>query len=145
MKINYYFILNVIIIFFCINLIPSCKDSCNIRGIEVSELLSVSAKEKHINYCALLKTALDNNKEAVKELSLLEFYDAAGYDHGSVLVDLILLIGEEKYIESISTFNPNQKKLVKSYIEVGLLYGENQNLVGKNFENSFPKLDIFLR
>jgi hypothetical protein len=81
----------------------SCNNKCIVDNIEVSELLSTVAKEKSIDYCDLLKTTLIGNKDAIKKLSLLEFNDAVGYDHGAVIVDLIIALGETEYIKSVGS------------------------------------------
>ncbi|MDY3529838.1 hypothetical protein PG593_08625 [Riemerella anatipestifer] len=122
----------------------SCNNKCIVDNIEVSELLGTVAKERSIDYCKLLKVALTGDKNAIKKLSLLEFDNAVGYDHGEVIVDLITVIGESEYIKAISTVNRDQKKIINSYIDVGLEYGNNPLLKGKNCKNAFPNLYVFL-
>lgn len=122
----------------------SCNNKCFVDDIEVSELLSTVAKEKSIDYCDLLKDALAGNKKAIKNLSLLEFNDATGYDHGVVIVDLITKLGETEYIKVISTINTEQKNLINSYVDVGLEYGSSPLLKGKDFKTTFPDLYAFL-
>lgn len=133
----------------CIYILPlfiiSCNNKCEVDNIEVSELLGTVAKEKSIDYCELLKVALTGDKNAIKTLSLLEFDNAVGYDHGAVIVSLITAVGETEYIKAISTTNKEQKNLIHSYIDVGLEYGNNPLIKEKDFKNTFPKLYIFLR
>ena len=122
----------------------SCSNKCVVDNIEVSELLSTVAKERFIDYCELLQIALEGNKNAITKLSLLEFNDAVGYDHGSVIVDLIIAIGETKFINSISEINKEQKELIESDIDIGLNYG-NSPLKGKTLKSAFPDLYLFLK
>lgn len=129
----------------CLLFINSCSNKCVIGNIEVSELLSTVAKEQSINYCELLKKALTGNEDSIKKLSLFEFNDAVGYDHGAVIVNLIFQIGEVRYIKSISTINGEQKDLINSYIDVGLNYGNNPKKNDKDLKNVFPDLYVFLR
>lgn len=116
-----------------------------VNGIVVSELLIVVSDEKYnIDYCKLLKKATTNDVNSIKQLALLDFYDGASYDHGIVVVDLIELIGEDKFIHSLKTINIEQKKWIKGYIEVGLEYRDNQNLQAQTLKEVFPKIYDFL-
>jgi len=123
----------------------SCSNSCNVSGINVSELLSVASKEKGINYCSLLKKAIKEDELAIRELSLLKFNDATGYDQGAVIIDLILELGENKYISSISEISNKEKILIESYIDIGFEYSEKPELKNKKPKNFFPKLYVFLK
>ncbi|GAB0155014.1 hypothetical protein CHRYSEOSP005_02740 [Chryseobacterium sp. Alg-005] len=122
----------------------SCTNTCVTHGIEVSELLNSVSEEKSINYCSLLDSSLNKDSESIKKISLLDFSDAAGYDHGAVLVELILNIGEDHYLQSIQTINSKQKKMILSYLEVGLEYGNNPAIKSKNVNNVFPKVYEYL-
>lgn len=142
MKFNFY---KIISISFLLMLINSCSNKCIVDNIEVSELLSTVAKEKSIDYCEILRTALAGDKNAIKKLSLLEFNDAVGYDHGAVIVDLIIELGETEYIKSISAISEEQKNLINTYVDVGLSYGNNSLIKEKDFKSTFPDLYIFLK
>jgi hypothetical protein len=120
----------------------NCSRQKVINGIVVSELLLIVSKERHINYCQLLNEATKGNVTSIKQLALLEIYDGVGYDHGGVIVDLIELIGEDKFIQSLAAITNEQKRNVKSYIEAGLEYGNN--LQSKTFKKAFPKTYDFL-
>jgi hypothetical protein len=116
-----------------------------VNKIYVSELLITVSKEKHnINYCKLLKEATKGNVSSVKQLTLLDFYDGVGYDHGAVIVDLINLIGEDKFIQSLGTLNEEQKSRIISYLMAGLEYGNNPNLQGKTLKEAFYEIYVFL-
>lgn len=122
----------------------NCSRQKVINGIEVSELLQIVSKEQHINYCKQLNEATKGDTTSIKQLALLEIYDGAGYDHGGVIVDLINIIGEDKFIQSLTTINKEQKQIVKGYIEVGLEYGNNPNSQTQSFKKAFPKIYVFL-
>ena len=121
-----------------------CKNNSVVNGIEVSELLIISANNQHVNYRKLLRESTEGNAKSTKELALLKFYDASGYDHGAVIVDLIDLIGEDKFIQSLSMINKKQKKDIEGYIEVGLEYGNNPKFQNKSIKEAFPKIYFFL-
>jgi cell division protein FtsL len=118
-----------------------------VNGIYVSTTAIIYSRERlNINYCKLLKKATTNDVNSIKQLALLDFSSgvASGYDHGVVIVDLIKLIGEDKFIQSLTTITNEQKRNVKSYIEAGLEYGNNPNLQSKTFKKAFPKTYDFL-
>lgn len=122
----------------------NCSRNKVVEGIEVSELLLTVSKEQHINYCNLLSEALEGNINSIRELTLLEFYDATAYDHSSVIVDLIEVIGEDKFIQSLNSISTKQKQIAKGYIEAGLEFSNNPKLQSKTFKNAFPKTYVFL-
>ena len=101
-------------------LLSMCFFNCSrqkvINGIAVSELLLIVSKERHINYCQLLNEATKGNVTSIKQLALLKIYDGAGYDHSGVIVDLIEFIGEDKFIQSLSTISKEQKQVIKGSI-----------------------------
>ncbi|MCU7616202.1 hypothetical protein NZ698_03245 [Chryseobacterium sp. PBS4-4] len=98
----------MILVFCCI---LACNRHCNVKGIVVTEQLLIVSQEKSVAYCELLDLALNGNNQAIKQLSLIDFKDSAGYDHGAILVKIICKIGEEKYIYAIHSLNLEQKKI----------------------------------
>jgi hypothetical protein len=90
----------------------NCSRQKEVNGIVVSELLLIVSKEQNINYCKLLNEAIKGNVSSINKLALLEFYDGVAYDHSAVIVDLINLIGEDKFIQSIKTTSKEQKQIV---------------------------------
>lgn len=128
-------------------MLPVCLISCGnkvINGIEVPELLLIASKKQNINYCKLLNESTKGNTASIRKLALLEISDGAGYEHGAVIVDLIEIIGEDKFIESLATMSKEQKQVVKGFIEAGLEYGNNPNLQTKTFKEAFSKIYDFL-
>lgn len=130
-----------IVLFMCF----ACSGHKEINGIEVSEILLTISKEQNIDYCKLLNKALKGDESSIRQFVLLKFYDSAGYDHGAVLVELIEVIGEDKFIHSLTTINNDQKKWIKDYIKVGLEYGNNNHLKTQTIKEAFPKIYIFLQ
>lgn len=129
-----------IVLFMCF----ACSGHKEINGIEVSDLLLIASKEQNIDYCKLLNKALKGDDSSIRQLVLLKFYDSVGYDHGAVLVELIEVIGEDIFIHSLTTITNDQKKWIKSYIEVGLEYGNNNHLKPQTIKEAFPKIYQFL-
>lgn len=116
-----------------------------INGIEVSELLLIVSKQQNINYCKLVYEATEGNQNSIKQLALLEINDGAGYDHGEVIVNLIEIIGEGKFLHSIGAIRDKEKWLIIGYIEVGLEYGYHPNLQTESFKEAFPSIYDFLK
>ncbi|MDR0560481.1 MAG: hypothetical protein LBG92_09930 [Prevotellaceae bacterium] len=75
---------------------------------------------------------------------MLEFYDGVGYEHGSVIVGLIEIIGEDKFIKSLETVTEKQKQVMERYIAAGLEYGKNPNLQAPTIKEAFPAIYTFL-
>ncbi|MBC9798189.1 hypothetical protein [Sinomicrobium weinanense] len=123
----------------------SCNTPCNVDRIEVSELLLIKSEENAYHYCTLLKASMEGDENAIRELSVLDFSDSAGYDHGAVLVDLIGIIGEKEFINAIAAVDKKERKKIEAYIEVGLMYGGNPDLEEKPVEEAFPGLYAFLK
>lgn len=123
--------------------IMSCH--CEVENIKVSELLDAVAYDRNIDYCGLLKSSLKGNQKAIKDFSLLDLRDGTGYDHGSVLVDVILNIGEEKYLEAIKDISEEEKREFFYYIEAGMEYHYDEKISDKTPEQLFPKLILFLK
>lgn len=122
----------------------SCSEKCKIRNIEISELLVSISHQNNIKYCKILEKSMEGDNKFIRELSLLNFENAVGYDHGSVLVSLILNIGEEKYLEAIKPLNNEQKQRVKAFLEVGIEYGDNYFVNKRGLEEIFPKINEYL-
>ena len=124
-----------------------CFGGKNVNGIYVEEELRIASDDYHgINYCQLLKKAIDGNQEDIKKLILLDFSGAAaaGYDHGDVIVQLIDRLGEETIISSLgSPLTKKEKETIKSYINAGLEYGNNRHQ-GQALEVAFPRLNQYL-
>lgn len=124
----------------------SCKEEiCNLpNGNKTSDLLARVAREHNYHYCALLSAALDGNKDAIRKLALLHFSDAAGYDHGAVLVEVIREVSEKRFIDAIRDIPIEEKALINGYLSVGLEYGYRKENQTMDFGTAFPALYAFL-
>jgi hypothetical protein len=115
----------------------------SIGGIYVSELLLISAEQKY-SYSNLVEKSLKKDISSLKKISTLMISDAAGYDHGTVLVGIITSIGEKEYIKLVGTLTNEEKRNLISYLEVGIEYGDEQ-YKGKTLEEVFPLLTEYLK
>lgn len=127
-------------LFLIFSISVSCNNSCvDVKKIEVSSLLIRYSKDNDIDYCRILKSAIKGNDASIYNLVKLNIYDAAGYDHGIVIVDLISYIGENKFINSVKNkLNDKEKSILADYLKVGIEY--NNKLKQKDLKLVFPKV-----
>ncbi len=130
------------IFFICLCSI-SCEKKCNINGLEIGSLLISNAEKQGVNYCELVEKSFNHNTKAVKQLSLLNFENSAGYEHGEVVVKLVLQIGEKEFLDALQGINKSEMIKIESYLDVGLEYG-NSNLKGRTIKQAFPEVYLFL-
>lgn len=100
----------------------SCGDySC--KNEVISEFLLEFAIDNEYNYCQLYSESSKGDLESIKEISLLSFYDGLVYEHGLVLISLINKLGEDKYLESLTDTDIDERKKICSYLRAGLNHG----------------------
>jgi hypothetical protein len=137
---NFKWFLSIVAICLCS---ISCEKKCNINGIEISPLLISNAEEQRVNYCELVEKSFNNDAQAIKQLTLINFENSVGYEHGEVVVGLVSQIGEQQFLNALHGVNKSEKNKIASYLDVGLQYG-NFNLNGQNVKEAFPKVYSFL-
>jgi len=122
---------------------PKCR---GVGDVYVSSDLLYVTKRENINYCHLVRKSLKFDYESVKNISLLQFYDGAGYEHGSVLLDIIDVIGEEQYIELLNGITDEEKKKIDLNLHLGLHFVEQRRKYNNTWEvkEAFPELYAFL-
>lgn len=114
--------------------IPSC--SCkNKAGIKITDTLKYHTSSRKINYCKMLNKAISEDPSELKSFLKIEIYDGAGYDHGSVLVDLIDYLGEYRFLELSDGLSDKSKANVIEYLEVGLEYNSEEK---RDLYSRFP-------
>lgn len=125
-------------------LLFSCEDTCEVAEIKVSKLLIEQSSNQPYNYCGLLEGAVDNKPDSIRLLSLLEIFDGASYDHGTVLIDVIGKVGESNYVYALNKITPKQKRLVLGYLYAGVEYHYDNSIAKKNLQEIYPKVFEFL-
>ncbi len=110
-----------------------------VDGIYVSELLNIYALENSdVDYCDLLSDAVDEKRDAIRTLALLDIKGDAFYDHGCVVVDLIDKIGEETFITALGGLTWDEEKIISDCIITGLEYGNGKHQ-NQKLDEAFPK------
>lgn len=138
-------LLLLLIIIFFLGLLSCQNDICKLpNGEKTTDLLASVVHNRNYNYCKLLEQSLNEDSNAIKSLALLNFSDAAGYDHGAVLVEVIFKIGEKTFINAIECISKEQKAAIEGYLSVGLEYGYRKECENKTVKQVFPDVYSFL-
>ena len=121
-------------------LFSMCKPS---PEIPISDTLEISLRNRYSKYVSLLNKALERDTSALKEfLKIDNIYDAAGYDHGWVLIELMKKIGDEKFSNSMATLTVQQKNNIKEYFEVGM---QGMDRFNDTLIKTYPKTSELLQ
>lgn len=130
----------LLLIFICF----SCSNnSC--RNSYISNYLLDYANDKDYEYCELYNDAISGEKAALRNLSLLSFNDGLVYEHGAVILEMILIFGEDYYIDTIKGVSSKGKNRIYGYISAGFDFTKNSKLKGKRIKEVYPKLFEVLR
>ena len=111
--------------------------SCEVKechGVKIGQ----SQQFKTMSYCSLISKALNKDIPSIEKLAKQQYYDSAGYDHGSTLVEIIDKIGEVHFINGISRLNFEERKELKTTLEVGVEYSDIEKYKGKFLVDVFP-------
>lgn len=141
-KENLKFVFTIIILLFIIN---ACQEeNCpRIAGVRITNLLYLATKNDAYDYCNLVQQSANGDKHAIRNLCLLSVGDAAGYDHGACLIDIIRNVGATTFIDALEGIDQKQKVKIRSYLDVGLAYG-NRYPEYRPLEEVFPSIALML-
>jgi transcriptional regulator of heat shock response len=118
---------------------------CQEPKIPISDNLKNSLDGEYNNYVELLNKAYEGD-----DLSLLtlikkdNFYGAASYDHGYVLLQLLYKLGDNRFFLILSKLDKNEKANVRVFIKAGMdsnNSNENSIIVNK-YAKTFAALEI---
>ena len=120
--------------------------SCSVKeydGIKIPYSIHIRTDFLDRKVRNVIKSALNYESNAFKEFIELsnEVDGESGYDLGYVLTQVINRIGEDKFIELTKELTNNEKQLLKSFIRVGLEYGDN-NYDGKMDNERIEKIYV---
>jgi len=125
--------------------VDAINDSEEVNGIYIGrEILHCAYDKKFINYRKLVRKAIKGNARAIRKIALIDCESSASsfIFNGSVLIDIIEIIGEERFIHIVRNMNKNQKILLRAGIFGGMDIQEH--LKGKKFKEVFPKIYAFV-
>lgn len=104
-------------ILICLHLF-SCKEQ---PKIPVSNTLEIALGNKYSSYVNYLNKASEGDTSALFNFLKIDYiYDAAGYDHGDILFQLIKLYGDKRFAEVLKKMSQKDLNHVSQYFEVGL-------------------------
>lgn len=94
--------------------------------ITLSSLLQEHNNIGNISYCELIYFSVQKNKNSIIDLIRYPVEDAISYDHGYIITQILLIIGEDIILEIYKSgkLTIEDLELLKSLIEVGIEYGD---------------------
>ena len=111
----------------------------NVDGIVVTEDLWSEADDYGIDYCKLLKKALDGERGALRQFVNLEIFDADLWSqHYEVIVQIIRKKGERFFINQMLYCTHTEKERLLEMINFGIWYECDSEEVEENTKNEFP-------
>ena len=103
--------------------------------IPISNTLELAIESRYNSYVLTLNKACRHDSIALVEFLKIDYInDAAGYDHGYVLFQLMKNNGDKEFSNALKKLNKSQLNTVRNYIEVGLdADDEGQHMLNLNF------------
>lgn len=90
--------------------------------------------------CSLIEGTLKGDSQSLEKLINIWDGGASGsYDKGDVIVEILARIGEKEFIKMAVRLDKQNRLKLKSYLLVGIEYGQLSN--PKNLEKEFPELN----
>ena len=129
----------VIIAFLCV----SCVRPSLIIPDTLETHLRYSSSYHH--YVKLVNRAMDKDTSALKELLMINnIGDAAGYEHGDILIQLLENLGDDMYSNVLSTVPTTQKIILQDYFCVGMdiRKREYRFRIDKKYPKTFNELEF---
>lgn len=118
-------------------ILASCDNCQNKAGIKVSELLELHTSKRDINYCVILREAVNLDSASIVQLFTLEIQDGAIYDHAIVLMESTVYLGESTLIDYENSFTEQERYNIARFLRLGLEYPIDEQ---KKLEDVFPKV-----
>lgn len=112
-------------------------------AIEISNDLKVSLGTRYSDYVEKLNASADGDTSALNEfIRYNHIYNAAGYDHGWVLIELMKIVGDETFSNVLKQLNRDELRNVNSYMLGGLDVSYQNNTIVSRHPESFKILGI---
>ena len=124
---------------FCI-LLLSCKEQ---PKIPISNTLEIGLGKRYSVYVNNLNKAFEKDSTALLKIFKVDFInDAAGYDHGYILYQLLKIYGDENFAKALQKSTAKEIKNVSQYIEVGIDANDRQR---EDMKTSYPNSSNILK
>ena len=91
--------------------------------IPISDTLENGLQDHYMQYVSLLNRAYNNDTDALNNFLKIDYvWDAAGYDHGGIVVELLVKCVDSAFYRSLNRLSAKELNFVSSYFRVGLEY-----------------------
>lgn len=98
------------------------------QGISISDKPSFTPITKHIKYKFLINRSLAENSDKLEALTEFGCGGGAGcYDHGWVLLQILIKVGDLKFSKMVVGFSNKNKSLLLGLLFVGGEYGPHKD------------------
>jgi hypothetical protein len=111
--------------------------------IEVAEILEIALEDRYDDYVKTLNRAHGGDRVAVKNLLLYSgFYDGATYEHGWVIIRLMVHLGDDFFSTEIEELSKDEVATMYTYLTAGLdIYVDSDELPAK-YPKTFAILNL---
>lgn len=108
--------------------------------------LQLRVRDSYRHYVKLVNRAMAKDTIALRELLMIDdIGDAASYEHGDILIQLLENLGDEHYSKVLSSIPTKQKKLfLQGYFRAGMdiRKSEYKIRIDKEYPNTFNELEF---
>ncbi len=89
--------------------------------VPISNTLEIALDNKYSAYVSTLNKAFEGDTAALLDFYKIEYInDAAGYDHGFILFQLMKKYGDKNFSNALQKLSEKDLNNVRQYIEVGI-------------------------
>lgn len=107
----------------CFIIIVVFSVSCNRPALVIPDTLELQLRNRdsYRHYVKLVNRAMAKDTIALQELLMIDdLSDAACYEHGDILIQLLENLGDEQYSKVLSSIPTKQKVFLRGYFEAGM-------------------------
>ena len=114
--------------------------SCKVQPkISIANTLEIALDNhnKYSEYVNILNKAFEKDSTALLSFFKIDYiYDAAGYDHGYILFQLLKIYGDKKFSNILQKANEKDLNNVRVYFEVGM--DSNSDYQNDEIKKAYP-------
>jgi hypothetical protein len=89
--------------------------------IPIPNTLEISLGRKYNSYVNTLNNVYNKDKASLQSFLRINYInDAAGYEHGYILFQLLKVVGDENFVANLKKLNKEEVDIVTRYIEAGI-------------------------
>lgn len=119
---------------------PDCVDIP-----ESIEIALYNQRGTYREYRNIVQNACKNSKAHLLALQKVDYlYDATGYDHGCVLLNVMKSVGDERFSNEIMLLSSAEQQNLRNYIEAGAdsYHEQEYESLLKNYPRTFNLLRL---